>query len=103
MRAPDVMRALGVLVGLVGTLVAGAAPAQTLTVTQMQQANVYGAVQVGTQVRPTDVTQVGRANIAGVMQAGANARAGITQTGRTNSAFIGQYENILQRSGPRMP
>jgi hypothetical protein len=96
-------RAPGVLVGLAASLVASAAPAQSLSVAQMRQANVYGVVQVGPQVRPTTVTQAGQANMAGIMQAGANPRAGITQTGRANAAFIGQYEAILPRGGLRMP
>jgi hypothetical protein len=113
MRAPESMRALirtvpgprglARLAGLVAGLAGGAAMGQALTVTQMRQANVYGTVQVGPQVRPTDVTQAGRANMVGIMQAGANPRASVTQSGRTNSAFIGQYENILPRSGARMP
>ncbi|UHC16873.1 curlin repeat-containing protein [Methylobacterium currus] len=97
------LRAFGVLAGLAAGLAAGAAAGQTLTITQMRQANVYGTVQVGPQVRPTDVTQVGRANMVGIMQAGANPRASVTQTGRANAAFIGQYENILPRGALRMP
>ncbi|MGX7706275.1 curlin repeat-containing protein [Methylobacterium sp. Gmos1] len=96
-------KAFAVLAGLAAGLAAGAAAAQALSVTQMRQANVYGTVQVGPQVRPTDVTQVGRANVVGIMQAGANPRASVTQTGRTNSAFIGQYETFLPRGGSRMP
>jgi hypothetical protein len=91
------------LAGLAAGLAAGTAACQALTVRQMRQANVYGTVQVGPQVRPTDVTQAGRANVVGIMQAGANPRASVTQTGRANSAFIGQYENILPRGSPRMP
>ncbi|AWN48625.1 hypothetical protein DK419_21575 [Methylobacterium terrae] len=94
---------LGILAGLAAGLVAGAVHAQALSVTQMRQANVYGVIQVGPQVRPTTVTQTGQSNMAGIMQAGANPRAGIAQTGRTNSAFIGQYETVLPRGSLRMP
>ncbi|RYF23663.1 MAG: hypothetical protein EOO77_01680 [Oxalobacteraceae bacterium] len=83
------------IAGLVVGLAAVSASAQSLTVTQMRQANVYGVIQVGPQVRPVTVRQTGEANMAGVWQVGPSTSATINQNGRTNSAFIKQSPNML--------
>ena len=87
------MKSLTVLAILAVSVTATVALAQALTVSQTRRANVFGLVEVGAQVRPVIVTQTGQANMAGVMQAGGNPRAAITQSGRSNTAFVGQFEN----------
>ncbi|TXN39951.1 hypothetical protein FV232_27220 [Methylobacterium sp. WL30] len=91
----SVMRGATAIAGLVAGLTAASASAQSLTVTQMRQANVYGVIQVGPQVRPVTVRQTGEANMAGVWQVGPSTSATINQSGRTNSAFINQSPNML--------
>lgn len=89
------MREVAAIAGLAIGLAAAPAFAQGLTITQTRQANVYGVLQVGPQVKPTTVKQIGEANMAGVWQVGPSTSAAISQTGRTNSAFINQSQNML--------
>lgn len=79
------------------------ASAQSMNMSQVMRANVYGVLQVGSQVRPTTVVQTGQANIAGIMQVGANPAASIRQSGRANAAYIGQYEGFLPGTRAGMP
>lgn len=87
------MKILTMLAALAVGVTSTAALAQALTISQSRRANVFGLVEIGTQVRPVIVTQTGQANMAGVIQAGGNPRVSITQSGRSNTAFVGQFEN----------
>lgn len=74
-----------------------------LSAGQLAHVGVNGVLQVNGQVHPTIVTQNGPANIAGVMQVGGSPSVLVRQSGRTNAAFVSQYENFSFAGSSGMP